>query len=86
MRFVILSIRRATNLTWLKPRGKRPEDAAWRAGRSRCTEVYVLGVIEKEDRKAQLPVAAKETFKYAVIRKDKKNKIIQELEKLISKS
>ncbi|MBA7549550.1 hypothetical protein ES705_42038 [subsurface metagenome] len=43
-------------------------------------------VIEKEDRKAHLPVAAKETFKYAVIRKDKKNKIMQELEKLISKS
>ncbi len=48
--------------------------------------VYVLGVIEKEDRKAHLPVAAKETFKYAVIRQDKKDKIMQELGKLILKS
>ena len=67
---------------------------SWQATGRRCLDrgeepvyrVYVLGVIEKEDRKAHLPVAAKETFKYAVIRKDKKNKIIQELEKLISKS
>jgi len=44
------------------------------------------GAIEKDDRKAHLPVAAKETFKYAVIRKDKKDKIMQELEKLILKS
>ena len=67
---------------------------SWQATGRRCLEsgdepvyrVYVLGVIEKEDRKAHLPVAAKETFKYAVIRKDKKNKIMQELEKLISKN
>ncbi|MQY76273.1 MAG: hypothetical protein GH155_01425 [Spirochaeta sp.] len=67
---------------------------SWQATGRRCLEsgeepvyrVYVLGVIEKEDRKAHLPVAAKETFKYAVIRKDKKDKIMKELEKLISKS
>ncbi len=49
------------------------------SGEEPVYRVYVLGVIEKEDRKAHLPVAAKETFKYAVIRQDKKDKIMQEL-------
>ena len=67
-------------------------EESWQARGKRCLEsgedsvfrVYVIGVFDKDARRKHIMEAAKETFKYALVQKDKKNKILQELRKLVA--
>lgn len=67
--------------------------ASWQAHGKRCLEsgedqvfrVYLIGVFDKEARRKHIMETAKETFKYALVQKEKKNKILQELQELVGK-
>ncbi len=64
--------------------------ASWTATGTRCPvesgepvyRIFVLGVFDRDARRAHLVEAAKETFKYAIIRAEHKDLILQEAEKL----
>ncbi len=64
--------------------------ASWQATGTQAdgaavVRIYMLGVIDRDARRAHLLEAAKETFKYAMIRRDDQERILQEAEKLIRK-
>jgi len=63
----------------------------WQAQGSSCDSgepvfrVWVLGVFDRDTRRAHLLEAAKETFKHAVIKAEVKEAVLKELEKLAKK-
>ena len=60
--------------------------ASWRAaGAGPVYRVYVLGAMDREARRAHLLEAAKETFKFAMIRRADQEQILQEMARLVKK-
>jgi hypothetical protein len=63
----------------------------WQAIGERCPagsqdrvyRIYVLGVFDRDARKAHLLEAAKETFKYAIIPRENQARIMEEAEKIV---
>ena len=47
--------------------------------------IYVLGTFDKDARQAHLREVAIETFKYAIIRGEDKDRVLEEADKLIRK-
>lgn len=64
---------------------------SWQAKGERCDDgqpvfrVFILGVIDREARRAHLLEAAKETFKVAIIKREVREAIMEQFEKLAKK-